>query len=342
MQVGADPRHAAPLGAGEYNRRAGCRSNRRRIAAREFVPHMMSKQIDPFQTRTMLRETLAAAGLTPRKLYGQHFMIDRNLLEKLVNSAELTRDDVVLEVGAGTGSLTGHLAQRAGRVIAVEIDQRLAPIAADKLSGYDNVQLIVGDALARKSQIAPDVLTALRDAQAATGGPIKLVANLPYDIATSLVIDLLIGEPQMARLCFTVQDEVARRFLGKPDSDDYGPVSILTDVLATGRRIAKAPPQAFWPEPKVDSALVRLDVPGAADSKFPMAQPERIGFAGLVRHFFQYRRKTLGSIARKSPWADRLPDALTELKIDLKARPETLAPQQWRDLFRCVSSGAGG
>lgn len=299
---------------------------------------MMSKQPDPFQTMTLLRESLTAAGLTPRKLYGQHFMIDRNLLEKLVDSAELSRDDVVLEVGAGTGSLTGHLAQRAGRVIAVEIDQRLAPIAADKLAGYDNVQLIVGDALARKSQIAPDVLTALREAQATTGGPIKLVANLPYDIATSLVIDLLIGEPQLARLCFTVQDEVGRRFLGKPDTDDYGPVGILTTVLSEGRRIAKAPPQAFWPEPKVDSALIRLDVSAKPDAAATMAQADRIGLAAMVRHFFQYRRKTLGSIARKSTWADRMPDALMGLKIDLKARPETVAPQQWLALFRRVSS----
>lgn len=298
---------------------------------------MMSKQADPFQTLTMLRETLTAAGLSPRKLYGQHFMIDRNLLEKLVESAELTRNDVVLEVGAGTGSLTGHLAQRAGQVIAVEIDQRLAPIAADKLAGYDNVQLIVGDALARKSQIAPDVLTALRDAQASIGGSIKLVANLPYDIATSLVIDLLIGEPQLARLCFTVQDEVARRFLGKPDTDDYGPVSILTNVLTMGRRIAKAPPQAFWPEPKVDSALVRLDVTAKPDAAPTLTHAERSEFASLVRHFFQYRRKTIGGIARKSPWAVRLPDALVDLKIDLKARPETVSPQQWLALFQCVA-----
>lgn len=288
--------------------------------------------IDPFQTQKTIRRLLDEAGLAPRKRFGQHFLVDRNLMGRLVQAAEIEPSDVLLEIGAGTGSMTRLLAATGARVITVEIDPALASLASRTVDDCPNVTLLQRDALAGKSRISPELIGALRDALAGENARLKLVANLPYDIATPFVIDLLLTDLPLTRLCFTVQAEVAGRFLAPPDRSDYGPVGIISQALCRGERIAKVPPQAFWPAPKVASAMIRLD-------RFPEDQRtviHPIEFAEFVRGFFLHRRKTLGHLARDHAKADPIRSALAMLGIDEISRPETLSVSQWISLFHAV------
>ena len=306
-----------------------------------------------FQTKTVLRALLASAGAFPRKRYGQCFLIDRNLMSRLIAAAELERSDCVLEVGCGTGSLTGLLAAEAGYVVAVEVDARLAEIAAEQLGAPSppgvgdgstpkpgapplpaassaNVQLLRLDALKNKSTVAPEIVAALEQRQRRAGGTLKLVANLPYDIATSLVMNLLLGELSFRRLCFTVQSEVAERFLAKPHTSDYGPVSIVCQSLTTGRRVARLPPTAFWPSPKVDSAMLRLD----ARPRNAVEIADLSEFAHFVRTFFQYRRKTLLRTAGTLNLREKLTEAMAKIGVAANARPENVTVEQWVSLYQ--------
>jgi 16S rRNA (adenine1518-N6/adenine1519-N6)-dimethyltransferase len=283
----------------------------------------------PFQTKTALRAILDAHGLSPRKRYGQHFLIDRNLMGKLLTSAELGPTDCVLEIGAGTGSLTALLAAHAGRVVAVEIDEELANLAEVQLAGLDNVELLRCDALARKSALAPALETAVLSAQKTGGGTLKLVANLPYDIATPLVAELLVGSVPFERFCFTVQAEVADRFLARSGEKAYGTVSILADIFTERGRVCRVPPQAFWPVPKVASAMICLR--SRAKPDVPLAA--RREFAEFVKFFFGHRRKTMARTARSRPDAERLLSAMAAEDIAPESRPESLTPTQWARLF---------
>lgn len=278
-----------------------------------------------FQTKKTLQELLTQRGLKPRHRHGQHFLIDRNLAEKLVAAADLRPSDCVLEVGAGTGSLTALLARSAGAVVAVEIDEHLADIAAERLGAATNVTLIRGDALDNKSTLSSRVVAAVCHARTGAAGALKLVANLPYDIATPLLMDILLSDLGFACLCFTVQAEVADRLLAEAGTADYGPVSITTRLLCTGRRICKVPPQAFWPMPKVFSTMVRLQARPAAD----IPVPHLSRFAAFVRRFFMHRRKTLAHLVRHMDEADRLRHAIQRVGLDPMARPETLTVEQW-------------
>lgn len=287
---------------------------------------------DPFQTQTTLRRLLDEAGIAPRKRHGQHFLIDRNLMKQLVQAAEIEPADCLLEVGTGTGSLTGLLATTGAHIITVEIDKALAPIALRSLADFPNVTLLQLDALASKSTISPELLTTIRHALPGPAGQLKLVANLPYDIATPLVLDLLLTDLPLARLCFTVQAEVGDRFLAPPDCSDYGPVGIITQALCSGRRIAKVPPQAFWPAPKVASAMICLD-PIPAENR-PFAETR--SFGQFVRGFFLHRRKTMGHLARAHEKSAQILAAFSTMAIDPSSRPETLTVPQWIQLFLAV------
>lgn len=287
---------------------------------------------DPFQTLTLLRQILGGAGLRPRKRMGQHFLIDRNLMQKLVDAAELGADDCVLEVGAGTGSLTALLARSSARVVAVEMDRELIGLAEEQLAARENVTFLQVDALENKSTVSSAVCSAVREAHARAGGALMLVANLPFDIATPLILNLLLGDLPISRYCFTVQAEVADRFLAEPARRDYGPVSIVTQVLARSRRICRVPAQAFWPVPKVQSAMLCLDVrcDGAASVGDPAS------FSRFVRSFFQHRRKTVRHLVKQREDAARLEVAMGRLGIQPGARPENLAVGQWVELFGAV------
>ena len=170
------------------------------------------------------------------------------------------------------------------------------------------------------------------DGLASKNGSLKLVANLPYDIATPLVVDLLLGELPFERLCFTVQAEVAERFWARVGTAEYGPIGIVTQLLAAGERICRVPPQAFWPEPKVHSVMMRLERRSAAD--IPVADP--VGFAGFVRSFFLHRRKSMAHLVKQREDAEQCRAALDHLTISGNSRPENVAPEQWADMYRAI------
>jgi len=271
---------------------------------------------------------LAAAGLRPRKRFGQHFLIDGNLMRRLVESAELSPDNMVLEVGPGTGGLTDLLVRRAGRVVCVEIDRDLVALLDERFRDAENVTLIQGDILQSKHLIMPEVAEEIRKYSGPGQGCAKLAANLPYQLATPLVMNLLVDFPQVRRLCFTVQAEVGERIMAEPNCKAYGPLSIIAQTLCTIETVARIGPQSFWPRPEVNSVMLRMDVLPS-----PFADhPDVTRFAALVRGAFEHRRKTLRSALAyvlDEPALGRVCGA-----CDVSRRPEQLSIQEWVSLFR--------
>jgi 16S rRNA (adenine1518-N6/adenine1519-N6)-dimethyltransferase len=275
---------------------------------------------------------LEAVGVHPLKRFGQHFLIDGNLMRKVLATAAIRPDDVVLEVGPGTGSLTEELVQQAGHVVAVEIDRTLQALCWDRLGQRENFTLIAGDVLERKSAIAPAVLKALQERQGQLGGRVLLVANLPYQVATPLIIDLLTAQPAVAEMCFTIQAEVADRLKASPGGKDYGPLSILTQALADVQRVARVPPEAFWPVPEVDSAIVRIVTRPATD----LPEPTQRRLAELVHGCFNHRRKTLRWSLRNMLDESILARVAADGRWDLTSRPETIDVDGWVAMARLL------
>lgn len=283
----------------------------------------------PGQTLAQIRSLLDAAGLQPRHHYGQNFLIDLNLMRKLVAAADLSRTDTVLEVGAGTGSLTEMLLEQGVRVVAVEIDHGLQALLRNRLGDHPRCTLIQADALAGKHRVNPLVLTVLREQPPGDGGAYKLVANLPYQIATPLIMDLLMVKPRFERLTCTIQKEVAQRLAAPPRTEHYGPASVVIQILATITPLAFLPPQAFWPAPQVESVMATIRPLPPAD----VGVADVPGFVDLVQRAFQQRRKKLRRLVRD--YRDEPPAlaAFHAAGITPDARPEELDPRAWRRLF---------
>lgn len=263
-----------------------------------------------------------AGGMRPRHRFGQNFMIDQNLVRLIADAGEIAPGDVVIEVGPGTGTLTEELLSRGARVIAVEIDRDLAGLLRQRWGDREDFKLIEGDALSSKHSLNEDlvrelgVMLPLRE-RAGTGARVKLVANLPYNIASPLIIELLlIG---VESLVFTVQKEVAERLRAGYGSDAYGPLSVMAQMLSRVEVLRTLPPQAFWPPPKIDSALVRME---RNDSLGSRAR----AFSKFVQQLFSARRKTLRRALLQFDYpAD---EWLKSLALDPQQRPEELSPQQ--------------
>jgi 16S rRNA (adenine1518-N6/adenine1519-N6)-dimethyltransferase len=283
------------------------------------------------QTLTEIRSLLAEAGQRPNKRLGQCFLIDLNLMQAVVDTADLTGGETILEVGPGTGSLTEALLERAGRVVSVEYDRKLAEIIERRLSGRENFTLIQTDALAGKHEIAPQVL-------AAVGPRAVLVSNLPYAIATPLVVEALIESWRslrgrgvcFERLTFTVQQEVAER-MAATTGKAYGSASVMLQLLGDVSLGKAIPASAFWPRPKIDSRIVRIDF--AADRA---GQIEDIQTLQALLHLaFTQRRKHIGTVvkARGAPFdADAFGQALSEAGIEPSTRAEDLLPAEYLEL----------
>lgn len=288
------------------------------------------------QTKQQIQSHLAAAGSQPRHRFGQNFMIDQNLIRVIAEAASITRDDLVIEVGPGTGTLTEELLTRAGRVVAVEIDRDLAAHLRSHFSDRENLSLIEGDALDGKHAVNASLREliasvrdpGLRDPQAPACSRVKLVANLPYNIASPLVIDLLIEGVEM--LVFTVQKEVADRLKGAEGSFDYGPLTVMAQMLSRVEVLRTLPAQAFWPPPKIESALVRM----TRDDRLGKSARE---FGRFVQKLFSFRRKTL----RKALDMMDLPaDAmLASAQLDGTMRAEEFGVTTLWQLFQASSAG---
>lgn len=288
--------------------------------------------VEHVQTKREIVELLAAAGVRPRKRLGQHFLIEGNLMRRLVASAELAPHDLVLEVGGGTGGLTDLLEQRVERLLCVEADRALHAILEERFRGRAKVTLIHGDILESKHRLIEAVDCTIRTFDRPRGhtGCVKLVANLPYQVATPLVMNLLIDYPEVRRLCFTVQAELAERITASPNCRAYGPLSILSQALCSTQTVARLPAHTFWPRPSVDSVMIRMDV-----GEPPLEDREVLReFATLVRGVFDHRRKTLRRALRYVV-EDAHRESVCE-RFDATRRPESFSVAEWLEIFRAT------
>ncbi|MHC4443217.1 MAG: 16S rRNA (adenine(1518)-N(6)/adenine(1519)-N(6))-dimethyltransferase RsmA [Planctomycetota bacterium] len=280
------------------------------------------------QTKTEIKAILNNAGINPLKRFGQHFLIDANLMNKLVVAAEIQPNDVVLEVGTGTGNLTERLLKLAGGVVAVEIDKSLYQICSQQFQKYENLTLIHGDILKSKSAISTKVLKNLKQQKNIHHGRALMVANLPYQIASPLIIDLLMADINVSPMCFTVQAEVAQRILAEPGTKTYGPISIFTQAMSNVKKIARVPPDAFWPKPKVYSIMIKMDV----KQKETLTATGRKSLSHLARECFKHRRKTMHSNL-KNILSESAYQQVEKTGIwDLTNRPEQITVGQWIEL----------
>jgi len=275
------------------------------------------------QTKRQIQALLESAGLRPRKRFGQHFLIDGNLMRRLVESAEIDVRTNVLEVGGGTGGLTDLLAATARRAVIVELDRNLYAVLDRRFAQADNVTLVAGDVLKGKHEIAPEVARIITEESGEE--PWMLVANLPYQVATPLVMNLLEAYPSVRRLCFTVQREVALRLTAGPRDRNYGPLAVLATLLTKTQVVARVPPAAFWPRPEVDSVIVRMDV----REKAPLPREDLAAFSRFLRAVFGHRRKTLRNALHSVVDAD-VRDQVAEV-VDVNQRPEMFAPEDWQN-----------
>jgi len=226
--------------------------------------------------------------MSPRHSLGQNFLIDQNLVKRLVDASGVTAGDLVLEVGPGTGVLTDELLARGVQVIACELDDGLAALLRERFVGKSAFTLIEGDCLSGKRDINPDILRAVGDRR------FKLVANLPYAAASPLMGTLATEHPQCTAMFVTIQREVGERLRAKPGTKEYGELGIVVQALAEVERVAVLPPECFWPRPKVTSEMVaiRRRVAPLIDD------PERL--MQLCRALFAKRRKQIGTILGRS------------------------------------------
>lgn len=270
------------------------------------------------QTLTFLSRTLERAGLQPKTKYGQNFLIDLNLLNILIDGAELSQRDVVLEIGTGLGSLTKTMAMKAGAIVTVEVDRDLQALATKELKPYPNVRLLSCDALRNKNHLRSEVLDSVREGLSRIeGSKFKLVANLPYNVATPILSNLMTETPLVERMVVTIQKELGERIIAKPSCKDYSALSVWMQALGDCEILRILPPSVFWPRPKVDSAIIRV-IPNAqkrariVDLEF---------FHTRLRAMFFHRRKFL-----RSEVFTTMKDLLTKPQVDEILDSQNLEP----------------
>ena len=273
------------------------------------------------QTKKQIQELLRQASTRPRRQFGQNFMIDQNLLRILADAGQIHAGELVIEVGPGTGSLTEELLARGARVVAVEIDRDLAELLRREFAGEERFQLIEADVLSGKHALNPRVKQSIAD-ELSHGGAVKLVSNLPYNVASPLVIEMLLAG--VGLLAFTVQKEVAERLSAKAGDEAYGALSIMAQLLSRVEVLRVLPAKAFWPAPKVSSALVRM----IREDRLG----ERVGrFSTFVQRVFSYRRKTLRKALELNEYPAQA--VLSDAQVDGGARPEDVTPEEFVRLF---------
>ncbi len=247
----------------------------------------------PRQTVSYLTARFREAGIRPDVRHGQNFLIDLNLLDLLLNAADIQPTDVILEVGTGMGSLTSRMAEKAAAVVTVEIDERLYAMASEELSEFSNVLMLQVDALKSKNHLEPEVIAVVKEQlELDPARRFKLVANLPYNIATPILSNLLTCDVVPLSMTATIQKELAERMVAVPSTKDYSALSIWMQALCDIQIVRVLPPQVFWPKPKVHSAIVHI-VPNPEKRA---RIPDLTFFHNFVRSLFLHRRKFLRGV----------------------------------------------
>lgn len=263
-----------------------------------------------------------------QKKFGQNFLIDTHVLEKIIASAGVTQEDFVLEIGPGIGTMTQYLCESAREVVAVEIDQNLIPILQDTLGAYDNVTVINEDILKL------DIAKIARERNG--GNPIKVVANLPYYITTPIIMGLFESHVPIENITVMVQKEVADRMQVGPGTKDYGALSLAVQYYAKPEIVANVPPNCFMPRPNVGSAVIRLT---RHDTVPVDVEDEKLMFA-IIRASFNQRRKTLANGLSNAPGIrlskEEIQESITELGVPVTIRGEALTLQQFAELSNII------
>jgi 16S rRNA (adenine1518-N6/adenine1519-N6)-dimethyltransferase len=284
------------------------------------------------QTLTEIRELLAMAGHEPKKALGQNFLIDHNLIRKLVDASGVGQGDLVLEIGPGTGALTVELLDRGCQVIACELDHDFVRVLDETLvKEYpDQLTLIEGDCLASKRAVHGDII------EQVGGREFRLVANLPYHAATPLMLALMTQHPNCSGMYTTIQHEVVERFGALPNSKTFGTISIIAQYLGEVGLIAKLAPGCFWPQPGVGSAMMRWD---RSQDRTSSEDPQWWAtMADMTQSLFQRRRKKLaGSVKQLVKEPIEWPDGVTS-----DDRIDGLTPEQVNALCKAIANTQTG
>ncbi len=264
-----------------------------------------------------------------QKKFGQNFLIDTHVLDKIIHESRITKEDFVLEIGPGIGTMTQYLCENAREVAAVEIDKNLIPILADTLSGYDNVEVINDDIL------KVDINRLAQEKN--SGKPIKVVANLPYYITTPIIMGLFESHVPIDSITIMVQKEVADRMQTGPGTKEYGALSLAVQYYAKPEIVANVPPNCFMPRPNVGSAVIRL----TRHEKAPVQVEDEKMMFRLIRASFNQRRKTLAnglSNASDIPLSkEQIQESIIELGVPVTIRGEALTLEQFATLSNIVT-----
>lgn len=262
------------------------------------------------QTLGEIRRLLEERGIHPKKALGQNFLIDHNLIRRLVDASGAGAGETVLEIGPGTGTLTEELLDRGCRVVASELDDALCDLLADRFGGRGDFTLVRGDCLASKRALAPALAEALGD------GPFRLVANLPYGAGTPVLLVLLTRHANCRSFHVTIQREVGERLLAGAGDDAYGSISVVADLAADFARLATLGPPCFWPRPKVDSVMI-------GGPRVDTGDMDLAGVAQTAQTLFTQRRKQLGRACRNLGLT--LPEGIDPSRRVCELEPETIA-----------------
>ena len=283
-------------------------------------------------SRTRTRAIMEKYGIRTKKSFGQNFLTDLNVLKNIVEAADITANDNVIEIGPGIGALTEQLAQAAGEVLALEIDQDLIPVLKEVLSPYDDVKVINQDVL--QANLPELIKNEFKD----PSRPIKVVANLPYYITSPILMNLLASPVEWATICVMMQKEVAQRLTAKPGTKQYGALTLAIEYQMQAKIAFDVSRKVFVPAPNVDSAIVVLT---PRTNPLPVQPFDKQKLFGFIRGCFAHRRKSLWnnlqSVIGKDPAAkEKMTAVLNQLDISPQIRPEKLTLEQFIELANAL------